>query len=67
MAASNENMAKPSEFNLQLLKIREKEDEVKKAIQTSDMLLRLKVDSSRRLKEVSTSDRLHPGETNGIL
>ena len=56
--------AKPSEFNLQLLQIREREDEVKKAIETSDMLLRLKGPaSSRRLKEISTSSRLHPGDT----
>lgn len=54
-------MAKPSEFNLQLLKIREREEEVKKAIQTSDLLLRMR--TSRHLKEMSTSSRYNPGET----
>ena len=31
----------PSDFNLQLLKIREKEEEVKRAIETSEMLQRM--------------------------
>lgn len=32
-------MQPPSEFNLQLNKIREREDEVKRAIETSEMIL----------------------------
>lgn len=58
-------MTKPSEFNLQLLKIREREEEVLKAIQTSDLLLRMR--TSRHLKEISTSSRLHPGDTDPAM
>ena len=47
-----------SEFNLQLQQIRDQEESVKKAIETSDMLLKLKPQSSARLKEISTHSRL---------
>ena len=48
-------MQPPSEFNLQLNKIREREDEVKRAIETSEMILSQQIpSSSRRLEKVST-------------
>ena len=56
----------PSEFNLQLLKIREKEEEVKHAIETSEMLLRMQGGSTStfQLKQVSTTSRIPGGTTD---
>ena len=42
------NEKKPSEFNLRLLQIREREAEVMKAIETSNKLLRLDAPFSSR-------------------
>lgn len=58
----------PSEFNMQLSKIREKEDEVKRAIETSQMLLAFQssgMASSHRLKEISTNSRLPMENASG--
>lgn len=59
---AQQTVAQPlSAFNLQLSKIREKEEEVKRAIETSSMLLSLQssaFSSSHHLKDLSTRSRL---------
>lgn len=55
ITSSQNTMSSPSEFNLHLSKIREKEVEVKKAMETSEQLIRIKGQlSARHLQEMST-------------
>ena len=46
--------SRPSQFNLQLQQLREREEGVKNAIETSDLLLRARDgESTKRLKDLS--------------
>ena len=63
--------SQPSEFNLQLLKIRENEQNVKKAIETSDMLLKMRgistgqgLSSTQRIGD-DKSSHFYPNQTSG--
>ena len=66
--SSAKQSLQPSEFNMQLLKIREKEDEVKRAIEASEYLLKMRGPaSSRRLKEISTAASRLPAGGDHII
>ena len=52
--------SRPSQFNLQLQQLREREEGVKNAIETSDLLLRIRDgESSKRLKDLSNINMSH--------